>query len=163
MHRIPPSEWRRYFRYENGKIFRLFSFSNRNKIGDEAGSRLSNGYLHVRINNISYRVHRIVWEMHNGEIPEGYEIDHINGVRGDNGIENLRLVKRSVNMRNRRRSRNNSSGFGGVYWSKYHNRWVAAIEVDGKKRSRYFVSKDDAISWRKSMNKAFGFSDRHGE
>jgi len=44
-------------------------------------------------------VHRLVWETFNGEIPKGYEIDHINAVRDDNRLENLQLLSHLDNMR----------------------------------------------------------------
>ena len=44
-------------------------------------------------------VHRLVWETFNGEIPKGYEIDHINAVRDDNRLENLQLLTHLDNMR----------------------------------------------------------------
>lgn len=45
-------------------------------------------------------VHRLVWETFKCEIPQGYEIDHINAIRDDNRLENLRCVTRSDNMLN---------------------------------------------------------------
>ncbi|MGU3904773.1 HNH endonuclease [Escherichia coli] len=61
-----------------------------------------------------------------GDIPEGMEIDHINGIRHDNRIENLRLVKKSANQRNRiKLSKNNSSGISGVYFCNTRKRWIA--------------------------------------
>ena len=44
-----------------------------------------------------FRVHRLVYEAFNGEIPEGYEIDHINGFRDDNRLENLRMLTKLEN------------------------------------------------------------------
>lgn len=54
--------------------------------------------LHVK--NISHHRygHRLVWEAFVGLIPEGLEVNHKNGVRGDNRLENLELVTRSENM-----------------------------------------------------------------
>lgn len=45
-------------------------------------------------------VHRMVYETFNGEIPQGYEIDHINTIKSDNRLKNLRCVTRSQNMLN---------------------------------------------------------------
>ena len=160
---IAPNQWNEYFIYDDGKLIRIFSNSNRNKIGDEAGSMLSNGYLHIRINARSYRNHRIVWEMHNGEIPCGFEVDHINGVRNDNRIENLRLVSRSSNMKNRSLSSNNSSGFCGIYWSESGKCWVASIYDNGKRYQKKSVNKNTVIEWRKSKEKELGYSSRHGK
>ena len=56
-----------------------------------------NGYVIVAHTRL---VHRIVWETFNGEIPEGMEIDHINTIRDDNRLENLRLVTHKENCNN---------------------------------------------------------------
>lgn len=47
-----------------------------------------------------FRVHRLVWEAFNGKIPDGYEIDHVNAIRNDNRLSNLRVVTRKGNMAN---------------------------------------------------------------
>ena len=45
-------------------------------------------------------IHRIVWETFNGEIPKGFQIDHINTIRNDNRLINLRCVTTSENLNN---------------------------------------------------------------
>lgn len=160
---ITHKDWHVYFGYDDGKLIRLFSNSNRNKVGDEAGSLLSNGYLHIRIDGRSYRNHRIVWEMHNGDIPAGFEIDHVNGIRHDNRIENLRLVSRSDNMKNRKMSSNNSSGFCGIFWSRTGKHWVASIYDNGIRYQKKSVNKGVVIAWRKSKEKELSYSSRHGK
>lgn len=60
-----------------------------------AGTKNNRGYIKVTVNGVQLYAHRIVREMHNGAIPDGMEIDHINHDRSDNRIENLRLVRRS--------------------------------------------------------------------
>ena len=64
-----------------------------------------NGYIQAHINRKTYRVHRIIWEMLKGPIPENYMIDHIDGNRANNRIENLRLATPMQNTAN-------STGFG---------------------------------------------------
>jgi len=58
-------------------------------------------YEHVRKKRKTWRSHRFVWEYFNGKIPEGLEIDHINGDKTDNRLENLRLVTPIENNRHR--------------------------------------------------------------
>ena len=79
-------------------------------------TKYKNGYMHVKLNNVGYYVHRVVWEAFNGKIPEGKEIDHINTNRADNRLENLRLVTSSENKRNpitleRYKESNKNKGF----------------------------------------------------
>lgn len=63
-----------------------------------------NGYLRVSLRKDGkgkkLYVHRIVWEAFVGPIPDGYELDHLNTVRDDNRLENLRCVTRKENMKN---------------------------------------------------------------
>lgn len=60
----------------------------------------SNGYVQMRTKISQNYVHRIIWETFYGEIPEGYQIDHINTIRDDNRLENLRLVSCKENHNN---------------------------------------------------------------
>ncbi|WP_162475414.1 HNH endonuclease signature motif containing protein [Candidatus Erwinia dacicola] len=70
-------------------------------------------------------VHRVVWEIHHGEIPEGMVIDHINGNPSDNRIENLRCVSQQINLLNKRKQKNNTSGITGVGFHKQRRKWRA--------------------------------------
>lgn len=72
--------------------------------------------------------HHEVWEKANGKIPEGFEIDHINRVKCDNRLENLRLATHSENNRNvppKKKRANIHSKFKGVNW--HNNRWRSTI------------------------------------
>lgn len=68
------------------------------------GSVNSRGYMHTtcRVDGkrVWRNVHRVVWEVHNGPVPEGLEIDHINRDKTDNRISNLRAVTHAANMKN---------------------------------------------------------------
>ncbi len=77
----------------------------------------------------------------------GMEVDHINGDTLDNRDCNLRLATRKQNGRNRRRNRNNTSGYKGVYWHKANGKWAAQIVVNGKRRHLgYFDDPRDAYA-----------------
>lgn len=84
--------------------------------------------------------HRIIWEMFNGAIPEGKEIDHINGVKSDNRIENLRLCDRHINCKNAAKRRDNSSGVTGVS-KTYNGKWVVQIQYNGDRIAKRFEQK----------------------
>jgi hypothetical protein len=64
------------------------------------------GYIRVQISGKRYYAHRIIWEMFNGPIPEGIQIDHIDGDPYNNRIENLRLATQSQNSANRGKQTN---------------------------------------------------------
>ena len=90
------------FEYRNGKLFWLkpFNSKSRIKIGEEAGNDTSHGYRKIVINYKNYATHQLIFMMFHGYIPK--EIDHINMVRNDNRIENLRSVTRSSNIKNQK-------------------------------------------------------------
>ena len=79
-------------------------------------------------------MHSVLWEAINGPIPKGFEIDHINGDKLDNRIENLRLATHRQNSQNhkKRRDGETTSKFVGVSWDKQRNRWRASVKVSGK-------------------------------
>ena len=65
------------------------------------GSKHGNGYRTITYKGIEYLVHRLVLETFVGPCPEGFECDHINRIRDDNSLENLRWVSKTTNQRNR--------------------------------------------------------------
>lgn len=71
-----------------------------NKYGKEVGYNGNKGYRYVQVGDKKVLIHRFIWEAFNGGIPEGMEIDHINAVRDDNRLENLRLVTHKENCNN---------------------------------------------------------------
>jgi hypothetical protein len=74
-------------------------------------------------------VHRIIWKIERGEIPEGMVVDHINGNPFDNRLENLRLVTHTENCRNARSHTTNKTGLKGVAWDKKNERWQTEIRT----------------------------------
>ncbi len=99
--------------------------------GKEASSSLNGRYLYVRVNKKHHLCHRVIWCMHHGLWPEG-DVDHINGNKCDNRIENLRCVNRSQNMSNVGMQKNNSSGFIGVFWASREAKWMAVVAHNKK-------------------------------
>jgi hypothetical protein len=102
----------------------------RGRAGAQAGCLTEGGYRKVRFLRRGYLVHRVIWLYVTGSWPDC--IDHINGIRDDNRIVNLRSVPEVVNKHNRWvPSRQNKSGFLGVRARK-NGRYVAVIGVGGK-------------------------------
>lgn len=112
--------WDHLFKYNNGKLYWKNKFpKSKAVIGAEAGGVYDGRYRVVKIRGSVYYTHRIIWELFNGDIPCGYEIDHVNHDITDNRIENLRLVKPEENKRNIPLSSRNITGFIGVVATKY--------------------------------------------
>lgn len=133
------------------------------KAGDVAGCKNGRGYVRVSLKGKLYVAHRIIWELINGEIPEGMEIDHINSVPDDNRIENLRLVTHVENCRNQKQQCNNNSGITGVSWHKASGKWLAFIHKKEKKiYLGCFDCIEDAAAERRRAEKRLGFHDMHG-
>lgn len=121
--------------------------NGRVKIGDVAGClsgklEKEKKYYRVYCLNRSYAVSRIIWEMFNGEIPEGKQVDHININPQDNRIDNLRIVDNIHNSQNRKKSKSNTSGVTGVSITDNGNGrlyWVAQWnDNNGKRCGRMF-------------------------
>ena len=111
---------------------------NRFPIGYKVGT-LAKGYVLVKFEQKRYSAHRIIFYMTHGYCPE--YIDHIDGNRLNNRIENLRPATQSQNLSNRTMSSNNKSGVKGVSWYKDRNLRCAEIGYNNKtKRVGYFES-----------------------
>jgi len=109
-----------------------------------------------------YRAHRIIWKMQTGEEP--VFIDHIDGDRTNNRIENLRSVSAVDNSKNISIGTRNTSGVTGVSKTKSGKMWRAFISANEKQiHIGTFRSKSDAAIARKSAEVALGFHQNHGK
>ena len=133
-----------------GIFTRKVSNSNRVKVGDVAGSQSGGGYLNIMVGSRLYKSHRLAWLYVYGVWPKG-QIDHVNRVRTDNRIANLRDVSRKQNMQNASKRSDNTSGHPGAYWDKQKSKWQAQITHNYKSiHLGYFASLEEAISARKA-------------
>ena len=115
-------------------IFTNLKSRGRVKIGAVAGSKNPNGYIYIAIDSKKYRAHRLAWLYVHGNFPAN-QIDHINEVKDDNRIVNLRLATNLENHQNQSSPRtNNTSGYLGVIWDKFSGKWRARIKVNGKQK-----------------------------
>ena len=127
---------------ETGEIFHATSLFKK-RIGTVAGNVSPTGYRLVKIKSKSFPAHRIAWVLHYGEWPLD-DIDHINGIRSDNRIQNLRLCTQSLNNQNLKKARaDNQCGYLGVGVEHIHlkrkniviKRYRARIMMYGKSKS----------------------------
>ena len=137
-------------------------YRTRRIAGDSAGSKHKHGYLVIRLGKKVYPAHQVAWLYVYGTMPK--YIDHINHIRDDNRLENLRDVTSMQNNQNRTKSDINSSGVVGVYWRKDTSSWTARITVDGKQKAlgSYEVF-SEAVNARKNAEVLYGFHENHGK
>jgi len=122
---ITQDELKHTFNYQDDKLlWKVKPKSGSVSVGDIAGTLTENGYMRVVFNRTPHFIHRFIWIYHNGDIPKNLFIDHINGIRDDNRIDNLRLVTKQENSFNTKAK--------GYTWSKAHNKWRSKIRVNGK-------------------------------
>lgn len=168
---LPPVEYlRKRLRYEpeTGKLFWLdceelpkewrTKYSNKEAFTSFDGG----GYKQGMIGGKKFRAHRVAWALNFDAWPDG-EIDHINGSKDDNRIENLRCVDRTTQCRNMSMMKSNTSGFTGITLHELTKRWRAQCWLNNKNvHLGYFATLEEAIFARNAFCKENGFSERHG-
>ncbi len=100
----------------------------------------SYGYIRPRIGRKQVRKHRIIASAFLGlDITDlKIQVDHRNGIRHDNRLDNLRLVTCQQNQFNQTKAK-------GYYWNKQMNKWRAQIRIDGRAITLgLFVNESDA-------------------
>lgn len=152
---------RKYFDYlPNGTFRRRICFNRwggkgRYEIGQIVkGSKRTDNYLSVYLGKETILFHRAVYMWHFGKFHG--EIDHINGNRIDNRIENLRLVGRSQNISNLTKPPKNKSGIKGIQFRR--RLWEGQISWKYKKYSKSSKDKQKIILWLREMREKL-----HGE
>lgn len=122
------------------------------------------GYRQVYIKGKTYQGHRIIMLLCFGHIPENAEIGHINHVRDDNRLVNLRFVTASGNCRNRSVSSKSTTGVTGVYFKKSLNKFIAQIKVNRQVHHLgCYNTLEEAAAARAEANLEFNFHANHGK
>lgn len=114
------------------------------KVNKHAGT-LVNGYWRVNFQHSTYAVHRIIYYMFYKVDIKNFEVDHIDRNTKNNSISNLRLVTSQLNAANTTSSKNSTSKYKGVHFSKKMNKWNARITYNYKTyHLGYFDNEEDA-------------------
>lgn len=145
--------------YSNDRDYNLV---NSRISGKECNSRNVQGYLQVRVLGLTWKVHRISWLLYYGDWPEK-QLDHINGIKTDNRIVNLREVTSLENCKNLPKKLGATSKHLGVSWHRRDKKWQASIKVGSKSiYLGYFDSQEEAYAARKKADVKYGFHENHG-
>ena len=161
---------RELFAYDSdtGLFTRKVSTTRRVKIGDIAGSPNQKGYINIMVCSRLHPAHRLAWLYVHGAWPKD-QIDHINGVKTDNRIANLREATNAENAQNKRNARSdNKSGLLGVRFKNCGKPWQARIMVDGKARNLgHFDTAEEAhaayLSAKRDLHKFGEITKDHGD
>lgn len=116
------------FEYKDGLLIRKTRPSIRSFVGQVVGFPDPEGYLRVSVDKRQYLLHRLVYLFHHGHVPEC--LDHADGNRSNNKIENLRPATKYQNILNSKFRSDNTSGVKGVCWNARKRKWFARIHVD---------------------------------
>jgi hypothetical protein len=107
-------------------------------VGDVAGSKSRNKFR-VKLNGITHSVHKVIYEMFNGPVPDGHLVDHEDGDWCNNKRANLRAIPFPMNNRNARMNSRNTSGVAGVCYHPKSASWQASVKtLDGRRRYKSY-------------------------
>lgn len=159
---ITHKEMGELFNYVDGELYWKNAGRKRNLSKPAGHINKKSGYRQIGINRKHYEAHQLVWIYFNEEPPK--YIDHINHIKLDNRIENLRSVTSLDNQRNMPLYKTNTSGFNGVRWVKRDKRWAVTVRVKNAwVYLGYFRELEEAISMRLTANDHYGFHENHGD
>ena len=137
-----------------GRLERKTTSRGEKKVTDGVSKQ---GYYIRWVDKKCYTEHSLVWLYHHGKY--AHEIDHVNRIKTDNRIENLRECDRSLNNGNHRLIRlNNKSGYRGVSWAAGYRKWWAQLSSKGVHYNLgyYDTPEDAAIAYDKAAVEHFG-------
>ncbi len=142
------------YRYDDGLVYRKKLTSGLD-IYQPVGSMRKDGYMTTKVRGKELLMHRLVWALHNKYLPKF--IDHIDGIRTNNKIENLREATKAGNNQNAKVRKDNTSGVKGVYAG--NRGWISCVNANGVQYTKTFKCKDEAIkhniNLRKELHKEY--------
>jgi hypothetical protein len=144
----------------------VFTWKKYRNAKSPAGSKAGHpdkAYIRIRVFGKLYKAHRLAFLYMTGEYPEK-DVDHVNHNGLDNRWENLRLVSRPENNKNKKPGKNNTSGKTGVAWAKKAQKWVVRLGGNkGRIHIGYFDSFSEAVSAREKAEKELDYHPNHGK
>jgi len=117
------------FDYIDGKLVWKIK-TKRANVGDLAGTLHPNGYMRTGLNGHCHLNHRLIFMWHYGFFPE--IVDHIDGNKLNNSIENLRPATQIQNQQNQKIRKENTSGYKNVSLCPQTKKWKVSIKLNGK-------------------------------
>ena len=123
-------ELKEIFNYSNGYLHWNIKPSFKTNVGSIAGAKNVTGYWQISYKSKKYKAHRLIWLWHGFDLTD--EIDHIDGNKLNNNIENIRAVNKNQNQWNAKIRSDNKSGVKGVLWHNRDKKWVVSIRLFGK-------------------------------
>lgn len=134
---------RLWYRPETGDFYWRIAPTNSMQPWQKAGSPSTKGYVQIMVCAHKYPAHQLAWLYVHGVMPD--HVDHINQIKTDNSICNLRLATQSQNNMNKKAQSNNKTGLKGVYLYKKNMKYTAAIKANGKRHYLgYFDTPEEA-------------------
>ena len=149
------------FEYKDGSLFYKKSCGTM-KSGSKAGPSKPDGRIQVKVDGKLYLLHRIIFAMHNGYLPE--MVDHIDGNNTNNRIENLRAATHEQNSWNAKARQDNVVGIKNISYNKKYGSWTVRVQANNiRKYIGSYKSLDEAkgiaMAYRNKYHKEFA---RHG-
>ena len=134
---------------KEGRFYWISSGSGRN-LTKPAGYKSSDGYRMICINGSLYKEHRLVWLYVTGKWPVD-QLDHINEIKDDNRMPNLREATNSTNQLFREGGRSGAKTKS-VGVSFHQNRYQASLTVDGVTHylGRFLTEEQAAEAYKKA-------------
>lgn len=145
-------------------IGKVTAGNNRFHAGTPVGCSSPDGYLRVRVDKVLHPVHRVCCLPACGSLPDDMQAGHVNHVRDDNRLCNIRIADNTINSRNASTGKDNTTGVCGVYADKRRvKKYCAEIKVNRVKEfPGYSDTSDEAAAARREAELKYGFHSNHG-
>lgn len=139
------------FKYENDKLYR---WHKRSKRWDCCDGLKVNKSGYIQLTRPKMYLHRLVYYFHNPEwdindSSRDNQIDHINQIKTDNRIENLRVVNSTQNCQNK--THRDGKEIKGVNYHITRKKWQAYWQENGKTKTKSFATEEEALAHRAEM------------